>query len=172
MFAASYRITQKEKKYRENLFMASLYFSVRAGPSGGWYTAEVVTPVAAVVGVLPAEEHGHTNRESDNDEGSGDGKQDPLVDEVLLGAARAAGGEAVALHPAEMRPHQQHESEQETRQEPADVREVIHVWEDAERQVHRDHEQEGDHGRDLVGVNGPVGEKLREHGSEESKEST
>jgi hypothetical protein len=24
----------------------------------------------------------------------------------------------------------------------------------------------------LVGVNGPVGEKLREHGSEESKEST
>lgn len=85
----------------------------------------------------------------DNDEGSGDGKQDPLVDEVLLGAARAAGGEAVALHPAEMRPHQQHESEQETRQEPADVREVIHVWEDAERQVHRDHEQEGDHGRDL-----------------------
>lgn len=64
MFAASYRITQKEKKYRENLFMASLYFSVRAGPSGGWYTAEVVTPVAAVVGVLPAEEHGHTNRES------------------------------------------------------------------------------------------------------------
>jgi hypothetical protein len=38
--------------------------SVGAVPSGGGHAAEVVTPVAAVVGVGAAEEHRHAGRES------------------------------------------------------------------------------------------------------------
>jgi len=38
--------------------------SVGAVPSGGGHAAEVVTPVAAVVGVGAAEDHRHADRES------------------------------------------------------------------------------------------------------------
>jgi hypothetical protein len=106
----------------------------------------------------------------DNDKDQRDGEQDPLVKEVLLGGARAAGGHAVALHPPEVRAHEHHEPEQEPRDEPADVSKVVHVWEDADHKVHNDHGHEGHHGRGLVGVDGPVGEELRDHGAEETEE--
>jgi hypothetical protein len=106
----------------------------------------------------------------DDEEEEGDGHEDPLVEEVLPGGAVAAGGHAVALHPAEVRAHEHHEPQQEPREEAADVGQVVHVREDAQHHVHRHHEQERQHGGHLVGVDGPVGQELREHGAQEAEQ--
>lgn len=69
-----------------------------------------------------------------------------------------------------MRAHEHDQAEEEPREESADVREVVDVGQDAEHQVDGGDEQERRHGHRLVGVDGPVGDELGEHGAQQAEE--
>jgi hypothetical protein len=106
----------------------------------------------------------------DDNEDRSHGQQNPLVGQVLPAGVLNIGGQDVALHPAVVRAHQEDEPEEDAGEEPSDVREVVDVREDADGEVDRDHHQEGHQCCGLVRVDGPVGEELRQHGSEESEQ--
>jgi hypothetical protein len=74
------------------------------------------------------------------------------------------------LRPSEPGLDQQHESEEETREEAPDVREVVDVGEYPYGEVDGGDDEQVRHGRDPVGVDGPVGDELRQHRSEEAEE--
>lgn len=119
-----------------------------------------------IVAVLSSEHHDQPHSEPCSQQDQGSKQEDDLV-RLVLGFGLATVG---LLQPPELGLNQQHEAEEEAGDEPADVREVVHVGQYPDGQVDGGDDDQVQHGCKSVRVDAPIGDELRQHRSQEAEE--